>query len=131
MRNNDFKCLKSTKKVVIVTHEAETVEKRLHNIALLGKLNDVLAFQRKHDHQLCDDICQLWDTCIVKAEEIIKDINIDKDRMSCVLTLHLLCISAADSIKLYKKRRGCFSVRVEENIFEECTHKMKVIEAET
>ena len=50
MRDNDFKSLEGPEKVVIVTHKAEAVQEGFHDVALLGKLDDVLGLEGQHDH---------------------------------------------------------------------------------
>ena len=44
VRNDDLKGLEGPQQVVIVTHQAETMQKWLDDIALLGKMDYMLAF---------------------------------------------------------------------------------------
>ena len=122
MRNDDFEGFESTEEIVVVTHEAETVEKRFNDIALLGELDDVLTLQWQHNHQLSNDIGQLRHSRLVKTKEVVENVDIDEDRVSRVLALHRQSVLAANSVKLDEKGRSRLSIGVEEDIFKERTH---------
>jgi len=55
------------------------MKQRFNDIALLGKLDDMLALEGQHDDQLCNNICQLRNTCLIKLEEVVKHVDIDED----------------------------------------------------
>jgi len=44
VRDNNFESFESPQKIVVVTHEAKAMEKRLDDVALLGKLDYMFAF---------------------------------------------------------------------------------------
>lgn len=79
--DDDLECLESSQKVVVITHQAEAVEKRLHNVSLLCKVNNVFAFQRQHYDQLSHNVGQLRDPCLVEFEKVVQHVNIDEDGM--------------------------------------------------
>jgi hypothetical protein len=128
--DDDFKGLEGAEEVVVVAHEAEAVQEGLDDISLLGELDDVLAFQRKHDYQFGHDVCQLGNAGFVEPQEVVEDVDVDENGVGCVLALHLLCIPAADGVELDEKRRGGFSVGVEQDILEQRSHEVQVVEAE-
>jgi len=51
--------------------------------------------------------------------------------MSTRLARHVLGIFIANGVELAEKRRSSLTVRVEEDVFEESSHKMQVVKAET
>jgi len=66
------------------------VQQRFHYIPLLGELNYMLTLQRKHDDQLSDDVCQFGNACLVEPQKVIENVDVDKNGVSGVLTLHRL-----------------------------------------
>ena len=91
----------------------------------------MLTLQRKHDDQLSDDVCQFGNACLVEPQKVIENVDVDKNGVSGVLTLHRLWIAATDGIELTEKRRSCFSVWVEQYILKKGTHKVQIVQAET
>ena len=105
------------------------MQERLNDIALLGKLDYMLAFQRQHNDQFSDDISQFGYTRLVEPQEVIQNVHIDEDGVRVVLALHCLSVPAANRVELSEKGRGSFSARVEKYVFEKSPHEMEVVEA--
>lgn len=81
MRDYNFEGFQCSKSVVVVRHQAQAMQKRLHNIPLTGEVNDMLTFEWKHDDELRYDICKFRDAGIVQEGKVIQHVDIDKDRM--------------------------------------------------
>lgn len=81
MRDDDLKSFQCPQSVVIVRHQAQAVEKWLHNVTLFGKMDDMFTLERQHDDQLGNNIRKLRNPSLVQFHKILQYINIDKDGM--------------------------------------------------
>lgn len=109
------------------------MEERLHNITLLGVLDDVLALEWKHNNQFGDDVCKLWYASLKQTMQIVKNINIDEwaERWRLPLLLRLRSVVfTADRKEFVEKGRCCLSVAVIQDVLEEGPHEMEIVERE-
>jgi hypothetical protein len=99
VRNYDFKCFESSQQIIVITHETEAVKQRFDDVPLFGKLNNMFAFERQHDHKLCHYVSQLRNSSFIEFEEVFEHIHIDEDRMSAGLIVHILSIFVANGVE--------------------------------
>ena len=128
--DDDLEGLESAEEVVVVAHEAEAVQEGLDDVALLGKLDDVLAFEGQHDDELGDDVGQLGDAGLVELQEVVEDVHVDEDGVGPGLAGHVLGVFVADCVELAEEGGGRLAVGVEEDVLEEGAHEVQVVQAE-
>ena len=103
------------------------MEKRAHDVPLFGELYNVLGFEREHDHELCDDVCEFGDARVEEFQKVFQ--NVDVDKRAGISCGHLVLdrVLAAYGVELLEQRRRWLPVGVEQNVLEQSPHQVQVV----
>lgn len=119
-----------TQEVVVVAHQAQAVEEWTDDVALFGELDYVLWFQWEHDHELCDNVGELWDARVEELQEVLQNVDVHESARWRAGNLVLNRVLATNGIELLEQWRRWLSIGVEQNILKQRPHQMQVIQTE-